>query len=311
MLVVPPGVGTLTRMVNAPTLLGILAALVVAPQPPPNDAAPAGAAGGTEADRVEWTEYNGDIDAELRVGMTLRFAGEGDGGVAGAYYYAKYCRDIRLEGTVEGRRISLREYDEKGRQTGRFEGEFVKKDPRRHYGGDGSGDRELVRSVIVGTWSKPDGSGERPFYLIQRRVTTTRPGENRYHIAGFTDDAATEAFVARFRTAALERDREAVADMVRYPIEVTIDGKRRTIKDRGELVRRFDAVFTDAYLDRLREGYPLHLFVKYSGVMLGRGEVWFAPSREPGPDGEVVPVVISINNAGMKAPVWTVKPAPR
>jgi len=52
-------------------------------------------------------EYGGNLDG-LPIGMTLHFAPKA---VSGTYFYHKYCKDIPITGTIEGRAISIQEFD--------------------------------------------------------------------------------------------------------------------------------------------------------------------------------------------------------
>ena len=67
--------------------------------------------------------------------------------LSGAYVYTHIGKDIRVEGDVDEKGgLRLEEFFD-GRNTGVFSGRFL------------PGDR------MEGEWSKPDGSGKRPFQL--------------------------------------------------------------------------------------------------------------------------------------------------
>ena len=73
-------------------------------------------------------EYDGDLGGKLSIGMTLRISDDAKT-ATGCYFYYKYCKDIRVDGTIDGRKIVMHEYDGNGHETGRFVGEFPAVDP--------------------------------------------------------------------------------------------------------------------------------------------------------------------------------------
>ncbi len=234
-------------------------------------------------------EYTGDIGGKLPIGMTLRFGQDGKT-ATGCYFYYKYCKDIRIGAKIDSRSIVIREFDAKGNQTGRFVGEFVRTDPRHHY----QTKDDLKREVIVGDWSKPDGSQRRPFYLDCADIALWPEGKSRYAVAGFDDEAGVDRFVARFRQAVLDRDVDTVVGMIRFPIEVLIDDKRKTINGSQDLRRDYDTIFRPDYVEWIRNSAPCHMFSRDQGVMFGcHGQVWVAAVKS----GEkTVPAVTAINN---------------
>jgi len=217
--------------------------------------------------------YDGAINEKYRVRMTLVF---GAGEINGVYFYASQLRDLRLKGRIEqGSKLLLDELDPAGKVTGRIEAQFVTRDPKGRYG-----DSELACEVIVGTWSKPDGTGRMPLYLSMEGGTAgalTR----RYAAIGVRDDEIVHRGAQKFWRAVRSDDRAAVAASIRYPIRVMLDGKPVRLKGAEELLARYDAIFTPAYREAIAKGLPRNMFVRDQGAMLGSGEVWF------GADGRV------------------------
>ncbi len=232
-------------------------------------------------------EYDGDLGGKLSIGMTLRISDDAKT-ATGCYFYYKYCKDIRVDGTIDGRKIVMHEYDGNGHETGRFVGEFPAVDPRHHF----QTANDLQTEVITGYWSKPDGSKSQPFYLSQTFSGSWLPG-SRYVVAGFEHEHDVDVAMARFRQAVLDANADRVAGMVQYPIAVWIDSKRVTINDAQDFRSRYDKIFAPAFVERIRQSPPFHLFARDQGVMLGNGEIWMAPARR---DGKAIPVVIAINN---------------
>jgi hypothetical protein len=233
-------------------------------------------------------EYRGDINEKTPIGLTLRFNKDGSA-ATGTYFYAKYCEDIRIDAKIQGRSISIREFDKNGKQTGQFVGEFATVDPRNHHSSNG----DLQTEVVIGEWSRPDGTKKQKFYLSAEFYAKWVDPECRYRVAGFDDDTKVNAFVKRFRDAVLDADSKRVAEMIAYPVKVTIDGKLISINDAKELEARFKSIFTEKYVEKIRNSPPCHLFSRDQGVMLGNGQVWVAPVKE---NGRTEPKVIAVNS---------------
>lgn len=88
-------------------------------------------------------EFVGTINNTLRVRIRLSQSGEM---LSGSYAYERVGASLRLNGEMTSEKsFYLKEFDEHGRQTGKFEGEFVSKD------------------WIEGTWRSPNGKKEMPF----------------------------------------------------------------------------------------------------------------------------------------------------
>jgi hypothetical protein len=66
--------------------------------------------------------------------------------------------------------------------------------------------------------------------------------------------ASPDRFVVDLQRAVARGDRQAVAEMVQYPITVTISGVRVSLRDPSGLVDAFDSVFTAELKNAIREG---------------------------------------------------------
>lgn len=236
-------------------------------------------------EEAEWlVNYRGDINDKYEIGMTLIFHGNS---VRGVYFYNRYLEDIRLSGERRsGNKIRLFEYDNQENVTAIFEGILVdcaSKDPRSRYGED---ERPLDKEVIIGTWTRSSDGEQMPFYLGLNNATSRRKGEGRYSVAGARDDSLINQSAKDFRRAVRSNDKEKVASQISYPINVIIDGRGRRIKDENELIENYDKIFSISFRKRIEESVPHNMFVKYSGIMLGSGEIWFGAKGK----------VIQINN---------------
>ena len=99
-------------------------------------------------------QLSGTLGKKLKIEMKLWKNGNK---LSGAYVYTHIGKDIRVEGDVDEKGgLRLEEFFD-GRNTGVFSGRFL------------PGDR------MKGEWSKPDGSGKRPFRF--RRAPLARKAE--------------------------------------------------------------------------------------------------------------------------------------
>jgi hypothetical protein len=108
--------------------------------------------------------FRGTITAgagNLKIEITLMRDGDR---LSGTYFYPKVGKNIALSGTVDkSGSVDLRESDETGKETGIFKGKW-KPAPD-------SPDPGL--NEIEGKWSKPDGSKETAFLVVQQPIEFT------------------------------------------------------------------------------------------------------------------------------------------
>ncbi len=219
---------------------------------------------------VEHLEYAGDLGGDRAVRLTL-LDPRPDRPVRGSYFYTRYLEDIPLTGEFTGpRSLRLVEHDEAGTPRGRFELEFAERDPRGLFRADG-----LEREVLVGHWLGVDGARPSPVYLAMTAAVHFDPAQGRYAVAGATDDQLVERNVQAFRSAVIMGDRSRVAELVAYPVRLTLGGSSRVAADAREFLGGYDNLFSPELVDQVRAGVPHAMFANSSGIMLGDGVVWF------------------------------------
>lgn len=90
--------------------------------------------------------FEGQIENKYDIQMKLI---SNNGNITGYYFYKNIGDNIEIKGNVDSQgKISISEFDKKGNQTGAFKGEM------------------LNENKIQGTWSKPNGSNSKPFFLL-------------------------------------------------------------------------------------------------------------------------------------------------
>ncbi|WP_245944903.1 hypothetical protein [Pelagibacterium lacus] len=92
----------------------------------------------------------------------------------------------------------------------------------------------------------------------------------------FGEHERPETFFTELQQAVTNDDADALAQMVAYPISVTIDGESVEIAGESEFVTDFDQIFTSDVKDAVTSQSYETLFANWQGVMIGDGEVWFS-----------------------------------
>ena len=222
--------------------------------------------------------YDGTIGDGLRVRMSLVLQGEK---VQGLYFYGSQLKDIALQGQLtQGTDLVLDELDAQGQAVARLQARFADHDPKGRLPGS-----DLGCSVIIGTWQALGAAQSLPVYLALESSTMGSLTQ-RYQAAGADDDALVHRRALLFRDAVKRADKQAVAGLLAYPVPVQLAGRPSRLRNAADLLAHYDAIFSARYRAAIASALPRNMFVRYQGIMLGKGEVWF------GPDGRV----IALNN---------------
>lgn len=105
---------------------------------------------------------------------------------------------------------------------------------------------------------------------------------------------AARAFLAQLQTAVQANDKDKIAGMISYPLNVIHGGKRARVRDKQTFLARYDNIFDEHIRQTILKQSARCLFGNANGEMIGNGEVWFS---EMG-DGSVK--IITVNpTAGM------------
>jgi hypothetical protein len=236
----------------------------------------AAATSNKSASAARLSEYEGTIgSAKVKFTIvseaTSLAGGLPPGPLKGEYFYVSYLTDIPLEGEVgDDRSVTIYELGENNKRTAVIKGQFPETDPQHHF----ANKAKLESEVITGTWSRLDGSGTLPVYLCSQSDTFADM-EHRYINAGVQDDKALETKVRAFRSAVISGDKTSVSAMISYPITITLDGRHRELENATELLKNYDHIFSAKFIKAIKNAVPHNMFVRYDGVMLGDGEVWF------------------------------------
>ncbi|MDE2495697.1 MAG: hypothetical protein KGL97_17495 [Alphaproteobacteria bacterium] len=207
----------------------------------------------------------------VRVALMYR----ADGIIDGRYAYATSTEDIRLSGRLgaNGKHLELTELGTKAQPTANFRGVFLDHDASFANG------TQLNCEVIEGNWQSTSTGQALPFKLHMDTVlpSSVSDFDHLYAVAGVENDETVNRAAARFRHAVVGNERSVVASMIRYPVTVTINKRRVTLKSTDALLARYDQVFTPKFRKIIADAVPRFMFARYDGIMLGEtGEVWLS-----------------------------------
>ena len=82
--------------------------------------------------------------------------------------------------------------------------------------------------------------------------------------------------IADLQERVANEDTIAVSAFISYPITVTINGKRKKLRQAEDLEPLYDDIFTPEIIEVIVNQDYGSLFVNSEGVMFGNGEVWMS-----------------------------------
>lgn len=104
-------------------------------------------------------------------------------------------------------------------------------------------------------------------------------GSASFDVAG-TSAGDVDAFLRKINEAIDQDDHAAVARMVAYPAKMWIGHRTITVKNRAELMRYYDSIFSDEVVDILAEASSKTAWANWQGVMFEDGRVWLSVGED-------------------------------
>ncbi|MCT8266575.1 hypothetical protein NYQ83_04755 [Afifella sp. JA880] len=104
------------------------------------------------------------------------------------------------------------------------------------------------------------------------------PVDERLDMAGIDNPAEARDFLSHLQEATRSDDHDALAVMMRYPLNVYGPDGAQTYADRDAFLAAFDDIFTPGVRSAIEEASYGALFIRDQGAMIGNGEVWFDKS---------------------------------
>ena len=92
-------------------------------------------------------------------------------------------------------------------------------------------------------------------------VTRTEYGK-RYAVAISTEsDQDVENFVSEIQRYIVNDNKEQLAEQIKYPINVKIDGKVTKIQNKDDFIKNYDKIFNSNLKEVISNAYTKYLFV--------------------------------------------------
>lgn len=80
-------------------------------------------------------------------------------------------------------------------------------------------------------------------------------------------------------------DKERLAGLILYPLSIHFaGGEEEKLNNEAEFVAQYEEIATPKWKDAILSQAPARLFASWQGLMVGSGELWFAPVCVDGGD---------------------------
>lgn len=191
--------------------------------------------------------------------QNIRMAIYRKGGLLTASYIMQNDEDIEinLQGTIQTNNASFVLNNENGEAT--FIG-IINPDTS-------NGD------LLEGTYTS-SVIGEDTEFSLTLLQTIGNTYETRYPLSS-SNTKDIEEFASKIKLYITEINKTGLAEIITYPIRVTINGSNVSISNKEEFVKKYDAIINDKFVEKIKNCYTKYLFSNYEGIMLGDGEIWF------------------------------------
>lgn len=105
--------------------------------------------------------------------------------------------------------------------------------------------------------------------------------QERYLFAeASTEDV--ENFAKNIKLYITSDKKKELAEMIQYPINVTIHDAKKTINSSDEFIQSYDDIITADFKDKISKSYTRYLFSNDKGIMMGNGEIWIHSLNDKG-----------------------------
>lgn len=196
-------------------------------------------------------QYTGDIDGHGKVEMLLNFTE--DNQILGFAFDFQNVREYQVSGCVEEQVFTLW-LQQDNNVDAIIRGEFPTTDPRGNY----SSSSVLSFDVMTGSLLEKDNLESFPVYL---RVSSGTFGtmDHRFQLAGTEDDDLILNASQQFISAVASNDRTQVIEMLRFPVEIWMNGARAEMRTPEMFLEYYNSIFGDGFKERLAITFPNYL----------------------------------------------------
>jgi len=109
--------------------------------------------------------------------------------------------------------------------------------------------------------------------MPQVTATTTLEPRMRPILSNNMQDA--ETFFLILKTSMAAGDDAGIAELVKYPIRVKLDGQEMVLNDQRNFLDQYEKIFDQGFITALFEMDEMNLTLLPNGVQVGNGELWF------------------------------------
>ena len=110
--------------------------------------------------------------------------------------------------------------------------------------------------------------------LVVLFAVTWAQEQNRFAVAG-VNEREVELFFTAFKEAVAKGQKQRVAAMVSFPINVPLaSGRRVKVSNAARFVKLYDQIFDAKFKQLIASTEFKDLWAKFSGVATPRGEIW-------------------------------------
>ena len=113
--------------------------------------------------------------------------------------------------------------------------------------------------------------------------------ETRYPLMNESTEEI-ENFAKEIKSYVTSDNKKELAQLIHYPINVTIHNEKKAINTSEELIQSYDDIITADFKDKIKNSQTTYLFSNDMGVMMGNGDIWFNSQEDKGLK------IIAINN---------------
>jgi hypothetical protein len=200
------------------------------------------------------------INSNIPFQMSIYQSGEE---IRGSCYYPGEGRDSKFKGKAGKKDIILYEYDAAGNNIGKFQG--------KNAGGG-----------LEGTWISADGQKSYPFKLNGCNIPQPTEYGKRYSNAVACSDQDVDNFVDKVQGYIKNGNKEQLAELVSYPIEVKIDEKFTNLQNKDAFIKNYDKIFDARSKRIISDESPRYLYSYKGGIRFGAGYLWIDDPARPG-----------------------------
>ncbi len=195
------------------------------------------------------TEFTGSFDGKKQVRLLLYL--EKDNSLFGSFYNTDELVRYKVKGKITGNDVHFVEFKD-DKEVAKFSGVLS----------------SHKKPTIVGTYKKGGKDFNCKFsYHIH---FPARPGNNLYSPISADSTKAVEEFATMVKKSVLDGKKDIVIANVHYPLDVFLDGKWSSLKNKEELLKNYDKVFSSQFLDAVKKNsFPMNMTTSYKGVWLG------------------------------------------